>query len=356
MIELGDIVVSFDGNVILDGVSLTIERGEVVALLGASGSGKSTILRVVAGLLAPDAGTVRIDGVDVTGVPTHRRGVGMVFQDNQLFPHRTVAENVAFGLKMAGIGATQRRELASDWLRRVGLAGFGPRTTTELSGGEAKRVALARTLVVEPRVVLLDEPLTGLDRELRDDLLADLSALLRATEATALLVTHDVDEARACADRVVHMHELTGAARPSTPLEVRLIEPSATHDLRRRVLRDGDTEAEVAWADDENATTWHLGAFDDDRLVGVATWIGRDDGVQLRGMAVDPDAARSGIGSALLGHGLDACRSRGYDRVWANARVTALGFYARAGFDVVGEEFATSDTGLPHRRIERALG
>ena len=208
MIVVDDVTVSFGDVVVLDELSLTIASSEIVALLGPSGSGKSTLLRVIAGIVAPDSGTVSIDGDDVTRVPTHRRGVGMVFQDNQLFPHRNVLDNVAFGLKMGGVPKPERNERAQRWLDRVGLGGFGPRDVTELSGGEAKRVALARTLVVEPRAVLLDEPLTGLDRELHDELVAKLAELLRTEETTAVLVTHDVDEASAIADRVVRLGEL----------------------------------------------------------------------------------------------------------------------------------------------------
>ena len=210
-VELSRISVSFDGTTVLDDVGISVPAGEVVALLGPSGSGKSTLLRVVAGIVAPDSGVVRIDGVDVTHMPTHRRGVGMVFQDNQLFPHRSTLDNVAFGLKMANVGRIERHAQAADWLARVGLAGLGSRKVTELSGGEAKRVALARTLVTEPRLVLLDEPLTGLDRELHDQLVDELADLLHDTDATALLVTHDVDEAATIADRTVLLDEIQNA-------------------------------------------------------------------------------------------------------------------------------------------------
>lgn len=202
------ISVSFEGNHVLRDVTMHADAGEVVALLGASGSGKSTLLRVVAGLVVPDAGSISIGGDDMSGVPTHRRDIGMVFQDNQLFPHRTTIENVEFGLKLAGIDRRTRRERAEEWLVRVGLGGFGPRPVTELSGGEAKRVALARTLVVEPPVVLLDEPLTGLDRELHDQLVVELAELLHETASTAILVTHDVDEAAALASRILRLEEL----------------------------------------------------------------------------------------------------------------------------------------------------
>ena len=196
------------GNRVLDAVSLSIGAGEVVALLGPSGAGKSTLLRVIAGILVPDSGRVLVHGVDVTGLPAHRRGVGMVFQDNQLFPHLSVLDNVAFGPKMAGARRSERTERASRWLRRVGLAGFEGRRVVDLSGGEAKRVALARTLAAEPAVLLLDEPLTGLDRELHDRLAIDLAALLRDAHVTTLLVTHDHDEAATIADRTVQLADL----------------------------------------------------------------------------------------------------------------------------------------------------
>lgn len=200
--------VSFDDTHVLRDITLHAAAGETVALLGASGSGKSTLLRVVAGLIAPDRGTVTIDGVDVTTTATHRRGIGMVFQDNQLFPHRSVGENVAFGLKMQRVDRNERHARVDAWLERVELGGFAERRVTELSGGEAKRVALARTLAADPSVVLLDEPLTGLDRELHDQLVAELAHLLHAADATAVLVTHDVDEANAIADRTLALADL----------------------------------------------------------------------------------------------------------------------------------------------------
>jgi thiamine transport system ATP-binding protein len=200
--------VSFGTTRVLHGVSLQLGDGEVVALLGPSGSGKSTLLRVIAGIVRPDSGRVVVGGTDVTTTPTYRRGVGMVFQDNQLFPHLSTVDNVAFGPKVAGRSRAERRMLAATWLERVGLGGFEERRVTDLSGGEAKRVALARTLAAGPEVVLLDEPLTGLDRELHDRLAVDLGALLRDAGVTTLLVTHDHDEAAVVADRAVLLADL----------------------------------------------------------------------------------------------------------------------------------------------------
>jgi thiamine transport system ATP-binding protein len=208
VLDVRDISVEFDGKPVLDGVSLRVAAGEIVALLGPSGSGKSTLLRVVAGIIRPDTGSVTIDGVDVSGAPTHRRSVGMVFQDEQLFPHLTVGGNVEFGLRMQRIGREGRRRRSAELLTTVGLDGFADRAIERLSGGEAKRVALARSLAPEPKVILLDEPLSGLDRDLRVRLAGDLAAILRSTVTTSVWVTHDADEADRVADRVVHLGEL----------------------------------------------------------------------------------------------------------------------------------------------------
>lgn len=208
MLDVRDVTVSFDGPPVLDRVSLTVEAGEIVALLGPSGSGKSTLLRVIAGLVSPSDGTVRVNGRDVTSVPTHERSVGVVFQDEQLFPHMSVADNVAFGLRMAGVPKPERRGRVAELVATVGLDGFGDRGVRELSGGEAKRVALARSLAPSPAVLLLDEPLTGLDRELHDELVIEIAAILRQANTTAVWVTHDLSEASAVADRVVRIGEL----------------------------------------------------------------------------------------------------------------------------------------------------
>lgn len=205
-LELREITVDFDGRRVLDRQSLSVADREIVALLGPSGSGKSTLLRVAAGLLPPDHGAVILDGVDVTSLPTHRRSIGMVFQDQQLFPHLDVAQNIGFALKMQRLDRRTMKARVDEMLALVGLDGFGARHTTSLSGGEATRVALARSLAPRPRVLLLDEPFTGLDRDLHDRLVPDVAALLRHTGITTVLVTHDADEASTMADRVEHLH------------------------------------------------------------------------------------------------------------------------------------------------------
>jgi thiamine transport system ATP-binding protein len=202
-LRLDDVSVRLGGADILDGVSFDVADREVVAVLGPSGSGKTTLLRVVAGLQDPSSGRVLIDGRDVTDVPTHRRGVGLMFQDHALFPHRDVAGNVAFGLRMARERDAAIRARVEEVLELVGLGGFGPRSIENLSGGERQRVALARALAPRPSLLLLDEPLGSLDRALRDRLLDELAELLRATGVTVVHVTHDQAEAFATGERIV---------------------------------------------------------------------------------------------------------------------------------------------------------
>ncbi|MBP2476426.1 thiamine transport system ATP-binding protein [Crossiella equi] len=204
-LDVTGLSVDYDSTRAVDAVDLSIVEGEVLALLGPSGCGKSTLLRAVAGLEPPSAGTVSWGGRDLAGTPVHRRGFGLVFQDGQLFPHRDVAGNIAFGLRMHKVPKAEAAIRIDELLELVGLSGYGKRRVTELSGGEQQRVALARALAPRPRLLLLDEPLSALDRALREQLAMDLATLLRKAGATALVVTHDHDEAFTLADRVAVM-------------------------------------------------------------------------------------------------------------------------------------------------------
>ncbi len=207
MLQVENVAVRFDGTAALDGVTLDVAENEVVTVLGPSGSGKSTLLRVIAGLQRPDSGRVLLEEEDLSSVPAHRRGIGLVFQDHALFHHRDVGENVGFGLRMRGDPSREVERQVHELLDLVGLAGYERRSVATLSGGEQQRVALARALAREPRVLLLDEPLGSLDRRLRDRLLDDLAELFDEIGVTALYVTHDQAEAFALGDRVAVVRE-----------------------------------------------------------------------------------------------------------------------------------------------------
>lgn len=208
---------AFDGEAVLRDVDLDVADGASLALLGPSGSGKSTLLRIVAGLEAPDRGRVLIGGDDVTSRPAHVRGVGLVFQDQALFPHLDVAGNVGFGLRMGGVARAERRSRVAEALELVGLPGYERRDPATLSGGEAQRVAIARALAPRPEVVLLDEPLAALDQLLRERLLVELRALFDELAVTVVAVTHDPTEAAALGDRIAVL--LDGAIAQEGPAD-----------------------------------------------------------------------------------------------------------------------------------------
>lgn len=202
VLALNGVTRRFGDYTAVDNVSVEVGPGELLALLGASGSGKTTTLRIAAGYEHPDAGTVTLGGADITQIPPERRGFGTVFQHYALFPHMPVEENVAFGLEARGVGKAERLEKASLALAGVGLQGAVGRAIQSLSGGEQQRVALARALVIEPRALLLDEPLSNLDPTLRQAMRDDLRAMLRRVGVPALFVTHDQEDAFAIADRI----------------------------------------------------------------------------------------------------------------------------------------------------------
>jgi ABC-type Fe3+/spermidine/putrescine transport system ATPase subunit len=201
MLRVQGLHVTIDDNNILSDVDLGVADGEILGILGPSGSGKSTLLRAIAGIIEPTSGAIYWDDENITHVPTHKRRFGLMFQGYALFPHLTVGENIAFGLEK---GADRQIEEALAW---VGMNGFSDRTVDDLSGGEKQRVALARTLAPRPVLVMLDEPLGALDRNLRGRLVTDTRALLKDREATAVVVTHDAEEADAICDRLALLRE-----------------------------------------------------------------------------------------------------------------------------------------------------
>lgn len=189
----------------LNGVSHVFAPGKVTAILGPSGSGKSTVLGIVSGLVPPDAGSVRLDGRDITGLPTEKRGFGLVFQNYALFPHLTVAENVEFGLRVRGVEKGERRRRALEMLELTRIPQLADRRVHQISGGEQQRVAVARALAVRPAVLLMDEPLSALDAKLRDDLRTELARLLRELALTTVYVTHDQAEAMSLGHELIVM-------------------------------------------------------------------------------------------------------------------------------------------------------
>jgi thiamine transport system ATP-binding protein len=295
MIAVEGVDVALDGKSILRAVALEVATGETLALLGPSGSGKSTLLRVVAGLQRPAGGRVVIDGADVTRLPPHRRGVGLVFQDAVLFPHRDVARNVAFGL--AGLPKPDETRRVAEMLELVGLEGFEHRTVGTLSGGEAQRVALARALAPSPRVLLLDEPLGSLDGPLRDRLQDDLRVLFAGLELTVIHVTHDVGEAFALGRRVAVLR--SGAVAQLATPETLWRQPASEWVARflgvRNVLTDGERRLvvrpeSVRLVPGEGAVV----LSSERRGPLVMLTVRRDDGQELEAATTELDHPRAG--------------------------------------------------------------
>ncbi|MGU3293753.1 ABC transporter ATP-binding protein [Williamsia sp. M5A3_1d] len=249
-LEVRSLRVTYDGEAVIDGIDLDVGTpvAPVTALLGPSGCGKSTLIRAIAGIEPIADGSVRFDGVDLAAVPTHRRDFGVVFQDGQLLPGRTVGQNIAYGLRARRWSRAATAERVAELLDLVGLDGLADRAVTELSGGQAQRVALARALAPRPRLLLLDEPLSSLDRRLRERLAVEIAEILRTARTPAILVTHDHQEAAVVADRISVMAEgrivQSGAPetiwrRPVDEWVARFV--GCTTVVDGRLLRDADT-------------------------------------------------------------------------------------------------------------------
>ena len=350
MLKITDLTIHYANEVILDGVCLEVGTGEVVSLVGPSGEGKTTLLRVIAGIERAESGSVIVDGTDVTNLPTHKRGIGLVFQDNQLFPHLSVGQNIAYALR--GLSKNEQAIRVNELLALVGLEGLADRDVTVISGGEAKRVAVARSLAANPKVLLLDEPLSGLDGELHDRLLRDLSTLLAERNTTVVHVTHDRNEASTFADRIVDIRSLH---RPS---RVQHITTEDLLPLRLAVLRDGTPSQDPTYKQDHHPGCVHLGIYENAELIACSSWIPQawplDDtlpAIQLKGMAVAKKLQGSGIGAELLSAGVSQAEDQGAHYIWARARDSALNFYTRNGFAVFGEQFVDDATGMGHHLV-----
>jgi ABC-type nitrate/sulfonate/bicarbonate transport system ATPase subunit/GNAT superfamily N-acetyltransferase len=362
-LEIRHLSVGYRDHLVIEDLSLSVSTAEILALLGPSGCGKSTLLRAIAGLIPIHSGEICADGRLLNSVPTHLRRIAMVFQDEHLFPHRDVAANIEFGLKMAKVPSSERKQRVAEMLDLVGLSHLGSRRINELSGGEAKRVALARALAPAPDLLLLDEPLTGLDTALHERLVREVPAILRGLGTTAIWVTHNRAEAAAVADRIWEMGSAPqdrSDPAPDTAYTVVELAASETRDLRRSVLRVGTPSQEVVFPEDGEPTTWHLGLRDavTTQLVAVSTWLPREHpsapgrpGVQLRGMAVASHVQGTGLGAQLLEAGCILASQRGAQVLWARARDTALGFYQRAGWQVIGDGYIDATTALPHHDV-----
>lgn len=257
LLRIANVHKSYADLPVLAGIDLAVDEGEIVCLLGPSGCGKTTLLRIVAGLERPDQGELHFAGEDLRRIPVHRRHFGLMFQEFALFPHKSVGENVAFGLRMAQMSADQIERRVAEMLTLVDLKGYQQRSVHELSGGERQRVALARSLAPNPRLLMLDEPLGSLDRSLREELMAEVRTILKRVGVTALYVTHDQQEAFAVADRVVVM-EKGHIEQIGTPEEV--YERPATRFVARFLGLSNLLPATVTAAEPQRAQT-PVGSF-----------------------------------------------------------------------------------------------
>ena len=352
------------GNVpVISQASFEVTHGSTTVIVGSSGSGKSTLLTAIAGLIPIDNGTIALDDRDITTTPTAQRNIGLVFQDNQLFPHLSVADNIGYALRRQGASRPECIHRVGELLNLVGLDGFGQRNVQDLSGGEAKRVALARSLAPQPEVLLLDEPLTGLDESLHDRLLHDLVEVLSTSQTTALWVTHHRGEASTAGDHLLSIHNgvVSSIQNGRRTWDIRVVSAADTFSLRREVLRSNTTTTDVNFDGDDSAI--HLAACDPARgnIVAISSWFQRNrpqqpvTGLQLRGMASSPESRGSGAAQVLLAAGIELGQTLQVDEVWARARDTALGFYLKHNFTSIEPGYVDEHTGLSHHDVVRSL-
>ena len=349
----------FGPHAVVRDVTLEVEPGELIVLLGPSGCGKTTTLRMIAGFTPPSAGDIRLDDRSIVALPPHRREMGIVFQSYALFPHLTVARNVAFGLEMRRMAAAAAEARVAEMLRLVKLDSLAARLPRELSGGQQQRVALARALAIHPRVLLLDEPLSNLDAALRQDMAREIRILQRTGGITTIMVTHDQTEAMAMADRLVVMHEgrvqQIGApeaihALPANPFVARFIGGSnilagRMENAKRLVLADGAALTLAGHYPDRGEATLavrpdsvHLlapdGAARTEGDVELCTWLGSvvehvvrlgpDTTVLTRGPALGRDAVRRYAPGTRVALGWEADEERLFDADGNAVRTSAI--------------------------------
>ena len=302
-LTLDSISAHYGSTQVLENLSLAVGQGELVSLLGASGCGKTTTLRLVAGFLQPSSGTITLGGRDLTRLPPHQRDIGLVFQNYALFPHLSVADNVGFGLKQRGISGDAKTRRVTAMLERVGLAHLADRLPGALSGGQKQRVALARALVIEPPLLMFDEPLSNLDAKLRIDMRVEIRQLQRANGTTSVYVTHDQEEAFSISDRVAIMHagrimQLDTPERlyqrPANSFVARFVGFENLIPMKV-VARDGaKITAEMAGGSRLTLQLEQFGAIPDSFILAC-----RADGLQVNGNAMEGIPATLGLRTYL---------------------------------------------------------
>ncbi|MGE0502588.1 MAG: ABC transporter ATP-binding protein [Rhizobiaceae bacterium] len=298
-LAIENLTVHYGSTKVLEDLSLAVEAGELVSLLGASGCGKTTTLRAIAGFLEPTAGRILLGGRDLARLPAYRRDIGLVFQNYALFPHLTVIDNVAFGLKQRGLASAERGKRVGAMLERVGLSALADRLPGALSGGQKQRVALARALVIEPPLLMLDEPLSNLDAKLRTDMRVEIRQLQRANGTTSIYVTHDQEEAFSISDRVAIMHQgrimqfdtpETLYQRPKNAFVARFVGFENLIAMRV-VARDGAlATAELAGGTVLVLDGWRLGDVPDEFVLAA----------RADGLTVSVDARAAGVPAKVV--------------------------------------------------------